>query len=272
MPVAEIKRYQLGDSSFVEGLGVHRSANANGQIDVRVRKSTRRLILLLSAHEPVLWKLSLEAGADIAAILLSGSMGQSTSGGGAIEVIDLGRLNVFDTASLAPLQTQVAQRIGRPLDKFQGQYEARAFTVGGLPDASLAKEDKYGIGDSLVNALGAYGGGAPIPGQVNLVDVRVQKSSRPLVLVLDSNEVVRWNLSIAAGAEVKAVFLTGASGQSVIGAGGAQVIHLSITRPFNAYPNRRQEEIEQTIGHRIGSFGQKILGERPLEFVAGASQ
>ena len=84
--------YKMGDSAFIEGLGVYRAANSTGQIDVRVRKSTRPLILVLSSNDPVRWNLSLDAGAELLAVLTSGSISQTTAGAGAIFVIDLGRL------------------------------------------------------------------------------------------------------------------------------------------------------------------------------------
>ena len=138
----------------------------------------------------------------------------------------------------------------------------------------MANEDKYAVGDSLVQALGAYGpgGGNQFPGQVNAVDVGVQWSPRPLVLILDSNEGVRWNLAIANGAQVKTIFLTGASGQSVQGAGSARVIRVPISAPFNGYPRLRQSEIEHNVGHRIETFEQKILGDKARDFVAGSSK
>ena len=62
----------LGSQSFIEALGVHQAESKPGAagnvIEVRVAPSTRPLVLVLSANTDVRWKLSLDSGAQLAAI------------------------------------------------------------------------------------------------------------------------------------------------------------------------------------------------------------
>jgi hypothetical protein len=128
--------YDLGDRSFVEALGVYKAEASTGSqgntIDVRVKSSTRPLLLVLSSSEAVRWNLSLDVGAKLSAILISGSASQTLAGIAGVRVIELGRTNAYEDANLAPLQREVVRKIGRPVDRFQGKYQARTFTAGGF--------------------------------------------------------------------------------------------------------------------------------------------
>ena len=122
----------LGSQSFIEALGVHQAESKPGAagnvIEVRVAPSTRPLVLVLSANTDVRWKLSLDSGAQLAAVFFSGSVGQTIVGVGAgVFIHDLGRTTAHAKADVAKLDRDVVEKLGRPIDKFQGSYQARSF-------------------------------------------------------------------------------------------------------------------------------------------------
>ncbi len=266
--------YDLGDRSFVEAVGVFKadSASENNTIDIRVKRSSRPVILVLSSKEAVRWNVTLESGAELSAILLSGSSSQTIAGVTGVRVIELGTTSVYQDTQLPQLQRELTKKIGRPADRFQGQYAAKNFALGGKLEA-VSNQDKYRLGeDSAVEMLGAYRLNSTEPVQVNIVDVRVQRSVRPVVLVLNSNAGVQWNISLDAGADLRAVFTAGNSAQSVAGVSGIRVTHLGLDKPYTADTRTFEKEVEQAIGRRIDKFPQKILGDKPRAFEVGGTK
>lgn len=271
LPAHVASLYALADRSYIEALGVFKAtagSNPPNTIDVRVRRSNRPLVLVLSSGEPVRWNLVLEPGAELSAVLISGNNGQVIAGAGGVRVIELGKTNAYKNDQLPPLQRELTQKIGRPADRFQGQYEASSFSVGGTPD-SVAKQDKYGIGtDSVIAMLGAVRTPASEPVHVNVADVRVRRSARPVVLVLSSNVGVRWNISLDPGAELRAVFTAGSAAQSVTGVNRIPIKHLGFERPV-ADAQAHEKAVEQEIGRRIDMHPQRFLGDKPRSFEVG---
>jgi hypothetical protein len=126
----------------VEGLGVYEgrervsvpgTSRPVGTVSVTVRRTTRPLVLVLSAYEAVQWKLRLEPGARLEAILLSGYYDSTVLGGGDVRVLKIGREYAYQSegGDYQLLQRQVTRWTGRPISIFQGGYQGSSFIVGG---------------------------------------------------------------------------------------------------------------------------------------------
>ena len=104
-----------------------------GTVSVTVRRTTRPLVLVLSAYEAVQWKLRLEPGARLEAILLSGYYDSTVLGGGDVRVLKIGREYAYQSegGDYQLLQRQVTRWTGRPISIFQGGYQGSSFIVGG---------------------------------------------------------------------------------------------------------------------------------------------
>lgn len=129
----------------VEGLGVYEgkekslaSLNSGpprkvGKVQVDVRRSSRPLVLVLSAYDPVQWTLRLEPGARVAAVLLSGYNESSVIGMGNARVLKIGSDSAYtqENENYPALQRQVLRWAGKPMAVFQGAYAGSSFSVGG---------------------------------------------------------------------------------------------------------------------------------------------
>lgn len=128
---------RLARDAVVEAVGVYQGPRGNSPsgtetvIEVRVRRSSRPLVLVLSAYETVRWNLLLEPGAQLAAVLTSGYQDQSVSGAGGARVVAIGQAYAYQRQGAVELEREVYRVTGKPISLFQGKYEGRSFTVGG---------------------------------------------------------------------------------------------------------------------------------------------
>jgi hypothetical protein len=102
-------------------------------VEVRIRRSDKPIVLVLSSYEAVLWKLTRESGANIALILLGGYEESSVTGEGNSRVITIGRKYAYSMSGsdYSQLNTEVFNWTGRRIDILQGRYEGSSFIVGG---------------------------------------------------------------------------------------------------------------------------------------------
>jgi hypothetical protein len=135
-PVAD-----LGKSARVEAIGVYESsdgvhgvgiARKAGTVQVRVRKSAKPLILSLSSYEPVRWVLTLEPGAELAAVLTSGFHTSEVLGAPNVRAYAIGRYYAYKRGSneFASLDREVRCWTGKSVDVFQGSYSGESFVTG----------------------------------------------------------------------------------------------------------------------------------------------
>ncbi|OGB23825.1 MAG: hypothetical protein A3I66_20745 [Burkholderiales bacterium RIFCSPLOWO2_02_FULL_57_36] len=148
--VASSSAYRLGGTApladlakdaQVEAIGVYQAANASkrsgesrtGQVEVRIRRSPKPVVLVLSSYEPVRWNLVSEPGVRIAAVLLSGYHQSQVVGAGTARVVTLGRSYAYQngTPQYRALENEVTMFIGKRINLFQGRYEGSSFSVGG---------------------------------------------------------------------------------------------------------------------------------------------
>lgn len=105
-----------------------------GTIKVRVKASAKPLMLVLSSYSKVFWQISLDPGARLKAILLTGPLGSSVSGQGNVRVVAIG--NAYSYALGSPeytlLQNEVYTWTGKRIGLFQCGYKASDFVVTAL--------------------------------------------------------------------------------------------------------------------------------------------
>jgi hypothetical protein len=98
------------------------------------------------------------------------------------------------------------------------------------------------------------------PGRVS---VSVTSSECPVVLVLSSHQPVQWRLSVAPGADLRALMLSGFGHSTVIGGQG-----IAVHRIGGFYAFRRgsveyrhlESEVRRCTGHAIGHFQTLQVG------------
>ena len=123
----------------IEAIGVYQGANSNrstdrtGDVEVRVRKSARPIVLILSSYESIRWRLIVEPGAQLNGVLVSGYKQSTVVGAGPARVLMNGSQYAYKegSAEFAALNRNVVQQLGKPINAFQGRYEGSAFSVGG---------------------------------------------------------------------------------------------------------------------------------------------
>lgn len=132
----------LARDAQIEGVGIYEGRErlvqpgpmrGAGKVQVTVRRSSRPIILVLSAYDPVQWNIQLEPGARLAAVLLSSYHEGSVEGLGSARLLRIGRTAVYkqDDERFAELQGQVRRWTGKPISLFQGLYTGSRFSVGG---------------------------------------------------------------------------------------------------------------------------------------------
>jgi hypothetical protein len=99
------------------------------------------------------------------------------------------------------------------------------------------------------------------------VTVLVRAGSRPVVLVLSSHQAVQWELTLAPGAALRAVLLSGYGESGVAGAGDALVTSIGGFYAFkqgSAEFKHLEGEVMRCTGRHIGTF-QSVYAGRSFE-------
>ncbi|OYY73711.1 MAG: hypothetical protein B7Y40_07560 [Gammaproteobacteria bacterium 28-57-27] len=137
-------RFGLPLNAQVEAVGVYQGTGTSGgvspegrkmgTVDVLVRRGTAPVILVLSSYEPVQWKISIDPGAQLAGVLLSGYYPSLVTGAGSALVLQMGRFYAYQrsTREYDALNREVQSWTGgQSIKVFQGQYKGTTYTVGG---------------------------------------------------------------------------------------------------------------------------------------------
>lgn len=116
------------------GAGVSRTTGGRktGNVEVRIRRSAKPLVLVLSSYEPVQWGLISEPGARLAAVLVSGYYPSQVVGAGSARVIMAGNAYAYKLGSpeYNMLNRETIKWTGKSIGVFQGRYEGGTFSVG----------------------------------------------------------------------------------------------------------------------------------------------
>jgi hypothetical protein len=102
-----------------------------GPVKVMVRTTLRPIVLVLSSHQTVEWELTLEPGAALNAVLLSGYGESTVAGAGNALVSSIGGFYAFKrgSAEYKHLEQEVLRCTGRMIEKFQSVYAGHAFEI-----------------------------------------------------------------------------------------------------------------------------------------------
>lgn len=133
--------FELARNASIESIGVYEAGNAPrvagaggraGSVQVRVRRSSKPIILVLSAYEPVNWMLTVEPGANLVAVLTAGYHSGQVFGAGRARLQEVGRLYAYKRggAEYNALNSEVQRMTGKPIDSFQGRYDGDTFVTG----------------------------------------------------------------------------------------------------------------------------------------------
>lgn len=132
---------KIAHDAQVEAVGVYqgkveakdRTAHKMGNAEVHIRRSEKPIVLVLSSYEPVRWKLKIESGAKLAAVLVSGYYQSEVVGAGNARIISAGSAYTYEKGNQGyyALDREVKQWTAKHIDIFQGRYEGSSFSVGG---------------------------------------------------------------------------------------------------------------------------------------------
>jgi len=126
---------QVDAISVYEAVAIHspRISPPRGPVAVLVRASSRPVVLVLSSHQAVHWQLSLEPGATLCAVLLSGYGNSKVDGAGVAPVASIGGFYAFKhgSAEFKHLESEVMRCTGRRIGTFQSVYAGKSFLIGG---------------------------------------------------------------------------------------------------------------------------------------------
>ena len=101
-------------------------------VRVVVRPSKRPVVLVLSSHQTVQWELSLDRGARLEAVLLSGYGESTVTGAGESLVASIGGFYAFKrgSAEFKHQEKDVRRCTGRNIERFQSEYAGHRFVIG----------------------------------------------------------------------------------------------------------------------------------------------
>lgn len=96
-------------------------AHSPGRVSIAVTSTERALVLVLSSHQPVQWRLSVSPGAEVRALLLSGFGHSTVVGAEGIAVHRIGGFYAFRRGSVEyrHLESEVRRCTGQPIGEFR---------------------------------------------------------------------------------------------------------------------------------------------------------
>jgi len=101
-------------------------------VQVVVREQQRPVVLVLSSHQAVQWEITLERGARLSAVLLSGYGESTVSGAGDALVTSIGGFYAFKrgSAEFKHLEKEVRRCTGHDIERFHSEYAGHRFVIG----------------------------------------------------------------------------------------------------------------------------------------------
>lgn len=103
-----------------------------GVVQVLVRPTPRPVVLVLSSHQGVVWRISSEAESRLAAVLVSGFGHSGVEGIDPVQVHRIGGFYAFKrgSAEFRHLESEVLRCTGRNIENFQSVYAGSSFDIG----------------------------------------------------------------------------------------------------------------------------------------------
>lgn len=122
----------------IQAVGIYQGKTVGGSknrpyIQIRVRPSSKPIVLVLSSYSAVRWIVTPERGARISTVLVSGYESSDVIGAGQARILRLGSDYAYERSSpqYQKLDDKVYRFLGRRIGTFQGLYEGENFSVGG---------------------------------------------------------------------------------------------------------------------------------------------
>jgi len=133
----------LAKDAQVEAVGVYQGNSSGsktadqrnlGFVDVRIRRSTKPIILVLSSYEPVRWNLIQEPGARLVAVLVSSYYPSQVVGAGTAPIVVNGSSYAYkiDSPEYRVLNQAVSNVTGKSIGVFQGRYDGGQYNIGSV--------------------------------------------------------------------------------------------------------------------------------------------
>lgn len=163
-------------SAGVHVLAVYQSAGRHGPIDVRVGLRGRPVTLVLSAYEPVTWRIATEPGVVISRVFVLGYNPAKVQG------VELGKLAFHggtylpvsgrhgsgpDTAAIAQTVARIA---GKPPDSLQAYYEVESFSLGGSGGSGAVRPSAAAPKTPLTIRIPAGATKIPLPAREVIIE------------------------------------------------------------------------------------------------------
>jgi hypothetical protein len=125
----------------------HNAVRTPRPVDLTIGATDRPLMLVLSSHEPVIWRITAGAGARVGHILLSGHGESAVVGLRGVEVTRIGGAYAYQLGAggYAQLNGQVLQYVGRSIERFQGGYTGTSFSIGRVDQNTFRCVDGTGV-------------------------------------------------------------------------------------------------------------------------------
>ena len=103
-----------------------------GKVTVRVRRTSKPLILILSSYESVHWNIVSDSESKLAAVLISGYHPSEVIGAKGAKIITIGDKYAYSLESnqYHSLNKEAVKWTGKEIGLFQGKYEGNLFSVG----------------------------------------------------------------------------------------------------------------------------------------------
>jgi hypothetical protein len=229
----------------------------------RAQQPSQRILYIPSLHKQAVINVSKIAVLDDLPTTEATALPKFISD--ALELANQRKMEAFEQQQAQQLQEQQQSRniddlFGSPI-RPNAVGEAPAFVANRVV-ASLAR-------DAQIEAVGVYQGnegGAVRTGEgrrTGYVEVRIRRSSKPVVLVLSSYEAVRWTLITEPGARLNAVLLSGYKQSQVVGAGSARVFMIGSNFAYklgSSEYNTLDQETMRWTGKGIGVFQGRYEG------------
>ncbi len=138
--IAEKRAGLIGNipsNAQVQAIGVYQGKHdgTNRIVNVTVKKTRNPIVLMLSSYESLSWNLAIEPSAKLIAVIVTSYEGSKITGAGNTKVI-VRRGNYANwafeknTPEYTTLNNDAFLWAGRPISKFQGEYEGDTFSVG----------------------------------------------------------------------------------------------------------------------------------------------
>lgn len=132
----------LARDAQIEAVGVYQGGSGStrtsegrkmGYVEVRIRRTQKPIVLVLSSYEPVRWMLITEPGTKLSAVLVSGHYPSQVVGAGNARIVMTGNTYAYKVGGYEyqALSREIAKWTGKGIEIFQGRYEGETFIVGG---------------------------------------------------------------------------------------------------------------------------------------------